>query len=120
MITMQPMILLKTTTCKVKLSIGVTYGVFSELLQGYNAKDYREASSIYETNKELNKASKVPWASASADIINENNNINFLVVGNMFPNKVQFISNMTGKGWEVEKEFLNIRYGSTVYLLKRK
>ncbi len=102
------------------LSVGVTYGVFSELLQGYNTKDYREASSIYETNKELNKASKVPWTSASTDIINENNNINFLVVGHMFPNKVQFISNMTGKGWEVEKEFLNIRYGSTVYLLKRK
>ena len=100
-------------------SVGITYGVFPELLNNYLAKNYRHAYNNYEAIDKSNKINDIQWTSANHEIVNLNKRINYLLVGYVIPNKDEFIKSMFKKGWSTEKEFYNMDYKSTIYLLKR-
>lgn len=101
-------------------SVGVTYGIFNELLYKYKVRSYKIVSEIYDEVTRLNKNSNVNWTSADSNIIDSNEKINYLLVGLMYPDKDNFLKDMINKGWLVEKKFFNSKYKSTVHLLKRK
>jgi len=100
-------------------SVGVTYGVFTELLNGYSVEDYRKAKDIYDDISDYSKKNNIPWTSASSEAIHANKKIKHLIIGFMFPRKLVFIEDMLSKGWVIKKEFYNDEFKSTVFLLYR-
>jgi hypothetical protein len=100
-------------------SVGVTYGVFTELLNGYLVEDYRKVKDIYDDINDYSKKNNIPWTSASSEAIHANKEIKHLIIGFMFPGKLTFIEDMLSKGWVIKKEFYNDEFKSTVFLLYR-
>ena len=100
-------------------SVGLTYGVFTELLNNYLVKEYRNAKKTYESVNNSNITKGIAWASADPDIIDSNKQIDFLIIGYMIPDKNKFIKKMLKKDWKVKKKFYSKTYESTVFLLQR-
>ena len=100
-------------------SVGLNYGVFTELLKDYSVHNYRIITKLYEDVDKSNNVKGISWTSADPDIIDLNTSINSLMIGYMIPNKNEFINNMLNKGWKDEKEFYSKKYKSTIFLLRR-
>jgi hypothetical protein len=100
-------------------SMGVTYGVFPEIMNGYSFGAIGRVSEIWLRQAALMKASGVAWTRGSADLVDSDERIRVVLVGFVFPEKEALIDDFRRKGWVTMAEHRNERYGSTVVVLRR-
>ena len=95
------------------LSLGNTYGIFTELLNNYSLNDLMRARDIYKDHSSyISTDSKEKFLK-----INQDNRIN-LVLFSSGGNK-ELMSIFLQNKWNLLDTFRNDKYGSSVYLVKR-
>ena len=60
-------------------SVGVTYGILPEIINGYTTKAVRVIRDIDKRQWELKKQKEVPWAGSSVELIEKDNRIKVLL-----------------------------------------
>jgi len=101
------------------LNLDITYGVFPEILYGYNYNSVKNISKKYNNYRNYLKLNNIEWTSASTKYFYSNKDFNYLIIGFIFPNKVKVLNDLTKDGWSVEKLFFNERFDSKIYLMKK-
>lgn len=97
-------------------SIGATYGIFPEIMNGYSVKAVRAVHDIFikqEPNR-LN-AQNEGW---DVDFVESDSRIKVVLFGAV-TNKQKLIDQFKARGWNVMGEYKNIKYGSTVVVMKK-
>jgi hypothetical protein len=97
-------------------SIGATYGVLPEIMNGYSASAVLASHEIY-TGQEANRFAAMQ-SGLSVDMVESDTRIKAVMVG-AIPGKQKIIERFRQKGWEETAEFKNKRYGTTVVIMKR-
>ena len=99
-------------------SIGPTYGVFPEIMNGFSVRAILAIRDIYLTQEsDRLKVSTDGW---DVDLIERDSRIQVVLVGAVsFPEKKKLIDQFKARNWVIVGEYKNIRYGSTVVALRR-
>lgn len=100
-------------------SVGVTYGVLPQVLAGYTVKEIVSASIISRDQSLLMKSQGIDWTTGNVDLIDSDARIKAVLIGFVFPNKLELINELKRKGWLMLGEFNNPMFGSTVVVLQR-
>jgi hypothetical protein len=100
-------------------SLGVTYGVLPEILNGYTVKEVVNASQLLRHQLGLMVERGIPWTSASVELIESDPRIKVVLIACVFPGKFDMVEEFKRNGWLTLGEFRNSRFGSTVFVLKR-
>ena len=102
------------------LNLDVTYGIFPEILYNYTYTEIKELIPKFEKYKKYKVNNDIAWTSTSVDYFLEHNkvDINYVLIGFLFPNKQKIINQFKQNGWIVEKVFHNKNFDSKLYLLK--
>ena len=97
-------------------SIGATYGILPEIMNGYSVKAIRAAHEIF-IKQEPNRL-KAPDEGWSVDLIEQDDRIKAVLLGSV-SNKQKLMGQFKDKGWGVMGEYRNIQYGTSVVVMKR-
>jgi hypothetical protein len=100
-------------------SLGVTYGVLPEILNGYTVKEVVNVSQLISHQIGLMAERGIPWTSASVDLIESDPRIKVVLIAAVFPGKLDIVEEFKRNGWLTLGEFRNSRFGSTVFVLRR-
>ncbi len=94
-------------------SIGWTYGVMPEIMNGYKTSELFSAHNIYlnQDNFSFNTYDYVKS-------INDNSNITNVLIG-VVPNQERLVENFISLGWILLRKFNNDEYHTSVILMKR-
>jgi len=99
-------------------SIGATYGILPEIMNGYTVKSVRAANDIY--NKQLPNMLDAPINGWSTDLIEADSRIKAVLIGALpLSIKVNLIDKLAVRNWKVMGEYKNADYGSTVVAMRR-
>ena len=101
------------------ISLDINYGLFPEIINGYSIKHINYIKKEYFKYINYHRQNNKYWTSASETYFLNNNNINYLIIGYIYPNRNRILNNLYNNGWNIEKVFHNKIYDSSVYLLKR-
>lgn len=97
-------------------SIGATYGILPEIMNGYSVKSIRAVHDIFlkqDTNR-LN-APNDGW---NVDLVESDNRIKVVLIGSV-SNKKKLIDQFRKRGWGEMGEYKNLKYGTSVVVMKR-
>lgn len=100
-------------------SMGVTYGILPQILNGYTAKEVKTAKDIAMNQSGLMKVNGVSWTTGRVDLVESDSRIKVVLLGYVFPDKNGLIDQFKNNNWEIFGEFKDTRFGSTVVVLKR-
>ncbi|MCG3772550.1 MAG: hypothetical protein JW384_03764 [Nitrosomonadaceae bacterium] len=99
-------------------SIGATYGVFSEIMNGYSVRAILISRDIYL--KQESDRLKVLMDGWDVDAIERDPRIQVVLVGSVpFSDKQKLVVQFKARNWVIVGEYRNMRYGSTVVALRR-
>jgi hypothetical protein len=100
-------------------TIGVTYGVFLEIVNGYSLGALREAESISRLQKKLNKEASTDSRTTDAIVhIERDPRIKIVVLGAV-PRRQELFDGLIRHGWVTHVVYKNNQYGSSVIVMKR-
>lgn len=97
-------------------SIGATYGIFPEVMNGYSVKSVRAAHDIF-IGQESNRLN-APNNGWSVNLVENDNRIKVVLIGAV-SNKQQLIDQFMTRRWSVLGEFKNLQYGTSVIVMKK-
>lgn len=99
-------------------SIGATYGVFSEIMNGYSVRAILASRDIYlRQESDRLKVSMNGW---DVDAIERDSRVQVVLVGSVpFFDKQKLVDQFKARNWVIVGEYKNIRYGSTIVILRR-
>ena len=97
-------------------SIGATYGILPEIMNGYSVRAIRVAHEIF-IKQDPNRL-KAPNEGWSVDLVERDSSIKVVLLGAV-PNKEKLIGQFEAKDWIVMNEYRNIQYGTSVVVMKR-
>lgn len=100
-------------------SLGITYGIFPQVLVGYTVNEIISASKISRDQSMAMKEYGVPWTTGSVHLIELDPRIKAVLIGFVFPNKAELIEDFKRNGWLTLGEFRDSTFGSTVFVLSR-
>ncbi len=97
-------------------SIGPTYGIFPEIMNGYSAGSIRTVQDIFvkQDHNRLN-APAVGW---NVDLVESDSRIKVVLVG-AISDKQHLMDQFRTRGWSVLGEYKNIKYGTSVVAMLR-
>jgi hypothetical protein len=97
-------------------SIGATYGVLPEIMNGYSVRAVRIIQDIF-VGQDLNRlaAPKEGW---SIDSIEKDQRIKVILLGAV-SNKEKLVDQFKKRNWSVMGEYKNTQYGSTVVVMRK-
>lgn len=97
-------------------SIGATYGILPEIMNGYPVKSIRAVHGIFikqDTNR-LN-APKDGW---SVDLVESDDRIKVVLIGAV-SGKKKLINQFRARGWSELGEYKNLQYETSVVAMKK-
>ncbi len=97
-------------------SIGATYGVLPEIMNGYTTRAVMASYDIYsalQANRLKNEASGV-----NVGMIESDSRIKAVIVGSI-EKKQELTAELNDRGWRKTADFMNVQYGTSVVILKR-
>lgn len=97
-------------------SMGATYGIFPEIMNGYSIKSIRAVHDIFikqEPNR-LNAPNK-GW---NLNLIENDSRIKVVLLGAV-PDKLKLISQFKTRGWNVMGDYKIVKYGTSVVVMKK-
>lgn len=97
-------------------SIGATYGVLPEIMNGYSVSAVSASHEIY-AGQEANRFSAMQ-SGLSVEMVESDTRIKAVMIG-AITGKQKIIERFRTKGWEETAEFKDNRYGTTVVIMKR-
>jgi len=97
-------------------SIGATYGILPEIMNGYSAKSIRAIHDIF-VKQEHNRLT-APKAGWNVDLVESDARIKVVLIGAV-SSKQRLIDQFRTKNWSVMGEYRNHQYGTSVVALKR-
>lgn len=99
-------------------AIGVTYGVFLEIVNGYSWQAVREAESISRLQKQLNGEASPPSSTIAIDNIEKDPRIKIVVLG-AIQKRAEMIDEFVRHGWAEHASYKNAQYGSSVVVMTK-
>ena len=100
-------------------SVGVTYGILPEIINGYTTKAVRIIRDIDKRQWDLRKeVTEVPWAGSSVESVEKDDRIKVILLG-LVLDKQGLIDQFKARGWQVTSEHRNSRYRTTVVIMRR-
>lgn len=97
-------------------SMGPTYGVFPEIMNGYSLKSFLSTQEIFlRQNPHLEKIYTGNW---DGSLVENDTQIKVILLGPV-ARKPYLLKAFKERGWSVMGEYKNIQYGSTVVVLLR-
>jgi len=100
-------------------TIGVTYGVFLEIVNGYSLGALREAESISRLQKKFNEEPSIEsWSTTTLKNIERDLRIKIVVLG-AIPKREELVEGFIRHGWVTHVVYKNNQYGSSVIVMKR-
>ena len=97
-------------------SLGATYGILPEIMNGYFTKAVIASNDIYK--QQQSGRVETENGKFAIDSIHNNFRINAVILGSI-NKKQELISQLYGKGWKVEANFTNVEYGTSVVIMTR-
>jgi hypothetical protein len=97
-------------------SIGATYGVLPEIMNGYSVRAVRVILDIF-VGQDLNRLA-APNEGWSIDSIEKDHRIKVILLGAV-SNKEKLVDQFKRRNWSVMGEYKNIQYGSTVVVMRK-
>jgi hypothetical protein len=97
-------------------SIGATYGILPEIMNGYFTKAVIASNDIYK--QQQSGRVEIQNGEFAIDSIHNNSRINAVILGSI-NKKQELISQLYGKGWKEEANFTNVKYGTSVVIMTR-
>lgn len=97
-------------------SIGATYGVLPEIMNGYTSREVIASYDIYVAKKKImigTDAFKI-----DANMVESDAHIKAIIIGPV-DNKQELVSNLKGRGWRNVADFRNARYGTSLMIMER-
>jgi len=94
-------------------SIGSTYGIMPEIMNGYKTSELFSARNIY-VHQDKNFHNTYDYAES----VNNNSNITNILIG-LIPNKEILINNLILFGWTILRKFDNNEYHTSVIVMQR-
>jgi len=98
------------------LSIGSTYGIFSEIMAGYNGFEIQAAKAIYDKNKPILDSSLPLLSKVKA--LNDDMSIQIILVQSLASN-LFLIKALTEYGWSLRDRYFDEFYKTEVFLFER-
>lgn len=100
-------------------TIGVTYGVFLEIINGYSFSALREVESISRGQKKLNQETNYDFSAVHVLAnIEKDSRIKAVILGAIYK-KNELIDEFIRHGWVKHKTYQNTEYGSSVTIMKK-
>ena len=100
-------------------SVGVTYGILPEIINGYTTKAVRIIRDIDKRQWELKKeVSEVPWAGSSVEFDRKGQPYQS-DTPRICSRQAGLIDQFQVRGWQITSEHKNSRYRSTVVIMRR-
>lgn len=100
-------------------TIGVTYGVFLEIVNGYTMGAVTNAESIYRLQRDFNMLTKYDLSSAAVvKNVEKDARIKVVVLGATYK-KDELINEFNRHGWVKHSVYKNVEYGSSVTIMKK-
>lgn len=96
-------------------SIGATYGVLPEIMNGYSLGAVRSSYEIY-VGQESNRIEAMK-SGLSVEGVESDKRVKAVMIG-AISGKLKLIDEFRQNGWEVMAEFKNIQYGTSVVIMK--
>lgn len=100
----------------VTYSIGATYGVLPEIMNGYSVGAVQASYDIYK-GQEANRLGAIE-SGVNVDMIEKNDRIKAVMIG-AISGKQKLIEIFIKKGWVEIAEFKNMQYGTTIVIMKK-
>jgi hypothetical protein len=100
----------------VTYSIGATYGVLPEIMNGYTVGALRTSYDIY-IGQEANRQEAMR-AGVSIDKVESDNRIEAVMIG-AISGKQKLIDDFSQRGWKEMAKFRNMQYGTTVLIMRK-
>ena len=101
------------------LSVGLTYGVLPEIINGYSSLNYKRALAIYkDSGQGLFSSNSADSYEGFAAKINEDKRIKYIIIG-LTADKEIFSNVMKNENWAVEKTFQGTVPAFTVQIMKK-
>lgn len=97
-------------------SIGATYGILPEVMNGFSARAVRASHDIY-AGQEANRLNSTQ-AGLSVDMIEADRRIQAVMIG-AISGKQKLIEEFQQLNWKQVAEFKNMQYGTTVIVMRR-
>lgn len=97
-------------------SIGATYGVLPEVMNGLSVDAARTSADIYR-GQEANRLNSMK-AGLRVDMIEADYRIQAVMIGYV-TGKQKLIEDFRQRNWKQEAEFKNMQYGTTVLIMRR-
>lgn len=104
---------------EVTYSIGATYGILPEIMNGYSLDAIQASYDIY-VGQELAKRESIRLGDVLdlVDLIDRDTRIEAVMLGAV-PDKKHLIENFSRKRWVKIAEFENMRFGTKIVILRR-
>lgn len=100
-------------------TIGVTAGVFLEIVNGYSLGELREAESISRLQKKFNKEASTDSRTTAAIVhIERDPRIKIVVLGAV-PRRKKLVDGFIRHGWVTHVVYKNTQYGSSVIVMRK-
>ena len=97
-------------------SLGATYGVFPEIMNGYSLKSILAVNDIYL--KQLAHLVNVAADEWNVGLVENDYRIKVILLGSI-ANKPELIKQFLARGWQIIGEYGMRQYGSTVVVMQR-
>jgi hypothetical protein len=97
-------------------SIGATYGILPEIMNGYTTKAVMVSYEIY--SGQHSSKLKTEYSGIDVDTIESDSRIKAVIVGSI-EEKQKLINEFVSKGWQNVANFSNLQYGTSVVILTR-
>jgi hypothetical protein len=97
-------------------SIGATYGILPEIMNGYSVKSIRAVHDIF-IKQEANRLN-APNDGWSVDLVESDNRIKVVLIGAV-SGKKKLIDQFRARGWSEMGEYKNLQYGTSVVVMKK-
>ena len=99
-------------------SMGATYGILPEIMNGYSIKQIRAIHDIF-VKQESNRLN-APNEGWNINLIERDSRIKVVLIGAISsPDKEILIDQFKARKWNVMGEYINHQYGSTVVVMKK-
>ena len=99
-------------------SPGVHYGVLPQIMRGFDTNSIKKINSILRDQKAEMASMGIPWTAGDAKLINSDSRIQ-LVLLDLVASKDKLANDLLKAGWNVEGEFKNNRFETSVLILSR-
>lgn len=99
------------------LNVGVVYGVYSQILEGYSAENVLAALAVDHKFLIAQNVIHENWMTASVSSI-ENSGANCVIVGNVV-HQQKTINDLLANNWRIKDRFLDKDYHTKVFILSR-